>query len=141
MDFMGIGPLEVLLILILAFLLFGPEKLPDMAARAGQIYRNFRKTTFDLGKTISEELTSATGDEETKSASISSRAGKKADQLFRDFKEATSDLSKEITEELSAGTKAGKGSRTTSVTGLETKPKRRSDSKDNRTTRARRKTK
>ncbi len=56
MDFMGIGPLELLLILLLAFLFFGPEKLPGMAAKAGRWYRNFRKATFDLSKSFSEEL-------------------------------------------------------------------------------------
>lgn len=56
MDFMGIGPLELILILILGFLFFGPEKLPGMAAKAGKLYRNFRKATFDMSKSISEEL-------------------------------------------------------------------------------------
>ncbi|MFC1905809.1 twin-arginine translocase TatA/TatE family subunit [Chloroflexota bacterium] len=56
MDFMGIGPLELILILILGFLFFGPEKLPGMAAKAGRLYRNFRKSTFDMTKSISEEL-------------------------------------------------------------------------------------
>ncbi len=56
MDFMGIGPLELILILLLAFLFFGPEKLPGMAAKAGKLYRNFRKATFDMSKSISEEL-------------------------------------------------------------------------------------
>ena len=55
MDFMGIGPLELLLILLLGFLFLGPEKLPKVAAKAGQIYRTFRKATFDLSKTITEE--------------------------------------------------------------------------------------
>lgn len=53
---MGIGPLELILILILAFLFFGPEKLPGIAAKAGKLYRNFRKASFDLSRTISEEL-------------------------------------------------------------------------------------
>src|SRR4030042_1936707 len=56
MDFMGIGPFELILILILGFLFFGPEKLPGMAAKAGKLYRNFRKATFDMTKSISEEL-------------------------------------------------------------------------------------
>ncbi len=56
MDFMGIGPLELILILILAFIFLGPEKLPGMAAKAGKLYRNLRKATFDLSKTVSEEL-------------------------------------------------------------------------------------
>jgi Tat protein translocase TatB subunit len=60
MDFMGIGPFELLFILILAFLFFGPEKLPDMAAKAGRWYRNFRKATFDISKTLSEEISTET---------------------------------------------------------------------------------
>jgi sec-independent protein translocase protein TatB len=60
MDFMGIGPLELILILILAFLFFGPEKLPGMAAKAGRLYRNFRKSASEWGKTISEDLSSET---------------------------------------------------------------------------------
>ena len=56
MDFMGIGPLELILIMILGFLFFGPEKLPGMAAKAGKLYRNFRKATFDISKSISEEI-------------------------------------------------------------------------------------
>ena len=56
MDFMGIGPLELLLILLLGFLFLGPDRLPGMAAKAGRLYRNFKKATFDLSKTITEEL-------------------------------------------------------------------------------------
>jgi len=56
MNFLGIGPLEIAIILILAFLFFGPEKLPGMAAKAGKLYRNFRKATFDLSKTITDEV-------------------------------------------------------------------------------------
>ena len=56
MDFMGIGPLEILLVLIIGFLLLGPDKLPGMAAKAGRLYRNFKKATFDLSKTITEDL-------------------------------------------------------------------------------------
>ena len=56
MDFMGIGPLELLLVLIIGFLLLGPDKLPEMASKAGQLYRNFKKATFDLSKTITADL-------------------------------------------------------------------------------------
>lgn len=58
MSFLGMGPLEILLILILGFLFFGPEKLPQMAAKAGKLYRNFRKATFDLSKSITSEVDS-----------------------------------------------------------------------------------
>ena len=56
MDFMGIGPLEILVILLLAFLFFGPEKLPEIAAKAGQVYRNIKKASFDVTRTIASEI-------------------------------------------------------------------------------------
>jgi Sec-independent protein translocase protein TatA len=56
MDFLGIGPLEIILILILGLLFFGPEKLPGMAAKAARLYRNFRRSTYELTRDISEEI-------------------------------------------------------------------------------------
>lgn len=56
MDFMGIGFLELLLILVLSVIFIGPDKLPEIAAKAGQLFRGFRKATFDLTKSITEEL-------------------------------------------------------------------------------------
>lgn len=93
MDFMGIGPLELLLILIIGFLLLGPDKLPEMAAKAGQLFRNFKKATFDLSKTISEDLS-------TEKKTIS---------------EDLSNISKTITEDLSSENKAENDSMTASV--------------------------
>ncbi len=55
MDFIGIGPLELLVILIIGFLIFGPDKLPRMAASAGRLWHQFKRATFDLTKTIAEE--------------------------------------------------------------------------------------
>jgi TatA/E family protein of Tat protein translocase len=71
MDFFNIGPFELLLILILAFLFFGPEKLPGMAAKAGKLYHDFRKATLDIGKTVSEEISIETKTrEETKNQPV-----------------------------------------------------------------------
>ena len=52
------GPLEILLILILGFLFFGPEKLPQMAAKAGKLYRSLKKATVDLSRSITSEVDS-----------------------------------------------------------------------------------
>jgi sec-independent protein translocase protein TatB len=56
MDFFGIGPLEILVIAILAFLFFGPEKLPGIAAKAGQYYRKFTRAAADVTRTINAEI-------------------------------------------------------------------------------------
>lgn len=101
MDFMGIGPLEVLLVLIVGFLLLGPDKLPGMAAKAGQLYRNFKKATFDLTKTITEDVSS---EKKTISEDLSSISKAITEDLSSEKKSITEDLSsisKTITEDLS----------------------------------------
>ncbi len=44
MDFLGIGPMEVFVILVIAFIFLGPEKLPEIAAKMGRLYHNLTKT-------------------------------------------------------------------------------------------------
>jgi sec-independent protein translocase protein TatB len=66
MDFFGVGPLEIFLILILAFLFFGPEKLPGIAKKIGTIYRNLTKTTSEITRAINEEISLEEKKQETK---------------------------------------------------------------------------
>ena len=65
MDFLGMGPFEILLVLILGFLLLGPERLPGMAAKAGELYRKFTRATVNLSKSITEEVSAETKTEKT----------------------------------------------------------------------------
>ena len=55
MNFLDIGPIEFLVVLLIGFLIFGPEKLPGMAAKVGRSWNQFKKASFDFTKTISEE--------------------------------------------------------------------------------------
>lgn len=48
MGFFGIGPLEILVILMVALVIFGPGKLPEMAQTIGKGIREFREATGDL---------------------------------------------------------------------------------------------
>ena len=56
MDFLGIGPLELLLILIILLVVVGPEKLPDFARRLGHAVRAFRGATSNLTRELEREL-------------------------------------------------------------------------------------
>ncbi|HJX03122.1 MAG TPA: twin-arginine translocase TatA/TatE family subunit [Dehalococcoidia bacterium] len=56
MNFFGLGGLEIVLILLLGFLFFGPEKLPGIAAKAGKFMRNFSKATGELQRTLTSEI-------------------------------------------------------------------------------------
>lgn len=55
MDFFGIGPLELLLILVLALLLFGPARLVKISRQLGKTTRSLGKAFSDFSRGISEE--------------------------------------------------------------------------------------
>ena len=56
MDFFGIGPMEIILILIIGLLIFGPEKLPQIGRDLGKTLRSFKKATTDISAEVSREL-------------------------------------------------------------------------------------
>src|SRR4030042_1577558 len=56
MDFFGIGPLEIILILIIGLLVFGPQKLPQIGRDVGKAFRSFKKASMNLTAEIQEEL-------------------------------------------------------------------------------------
>jgi sec-independent protein translocase protein TatB len=52
----GLGMGEVVIILVLALLLLGPQRLPDAAKQIGKGLREFRKATEDLKQQFESEL-------------------------------------------------------------------------------------
>jgi sec-independent protein translocase protein TatA len=55
----NIGPFELLLVLILALLILGPGKLPEVGNALGRTIREFRKATTDVEDALKVEPTSA----------------------------------------------------------------------------------
>jgi TatA/E family protein of Tat protein translocase len=56
MDFLGIGPMEIILILIIGLIIFGPGKMPQIARDLGKAIRSFKKATSDLTAEVSKEM-------------------------------------------------------------------------------------
>ena len=56
MDFFDIGPMEVLVVLIVALIAFGPGKVVDAGRTMGKAIHSFRKAAFDLTDQISKEV-------------------------------------------------------------------------------------
>jgi len=44
----GIGPLELIVVLVIALLVLGPGKLPDVGSALGKSIREFRKAASDV---------------------------------------------------------------------------------------------
>ena len=56
MDFFGIGFGEVLLVLIVALIIWGPKRLPGIARMLGKTMHTLRKATNDLTSQITREI-------------------------------------------------------------------------------------
>ncbi len=54
----GLGPMEVILILVLALVVFGPKRLPEMGKSIGKAIREFKS----VGNEIQDEITKVTDD-------------------------------------------------------------------------------
>lgn len=51
----NIGPFELLLVLILALLILGPGKLPEVGSALGRTIREFRKASTDVEDSLRVE--------------------------------------------------------------------------------------
>ncbi len=52
----GMGMGELLLILVIALLIFGPDKLPQVARNVGKFMSNLKRTTDDIRFSIEREI-------------------------------------------------------------------------------------
>ena len=50
----GIGLAEVILIAVLALMILGPEKFPDMAKKAGKLFAQFQRMGREFKNTVAE---------------------------------------------------------------------------------------
>ena len=52
----GLGAMEILIILVIAFMLFGPKELPEMGKQLGKAIKGFKETTDDLRQSVEPEI-------------------------------------------------------------------------------------
>jgi sec-independent protein translocase protein TatA len=52
----GLGAGEILIILIIAFLLFGPKQLPEIGRQVGKAVKGLKETADDLRKSVEPEV-------------------------------------------------------------------------------------
>jgi Tat protein translocase TatB subunit len=88
MDILGIGFAEIVFILIIAMMVFGPRRLPEIAAKAGKTVRDLRNMSNGLLAEWQREITVAARLEELE----------KAKQDFNQMKEEFTGVKQEITD-------------------------------------------
>jgi sec-independent protein translocase protein TatA len=55
----GIGPMELIVVLVIALLIFGPKKLPDLGRSVGSGMREFKNSVTGGGDDERDELPAA----------------------------------------------------------------------------------
>ncbi len=66
MNFLGMGPAELILIFIIALIVFGPGKLPEVGQALGKGIRDFRKMSQELSQQVNLEAMTADLEEQEK---------------------------------------------------------------------------
>ena len=56
MNFLGVGPAELLVILVVALIFVGPERLPRLAADIARTIRELRKYTSSIAAEFTEVI-------------------------------------------------------------------------------------
>jgi sec-independent protein translocase protein TatA len=105
MNFFDIGMLEIVLILTVAILIFGPGRIPEIARQMGKGMRAFRKITGDLTK----EFTRALDAEEKQASSKPAAGGGKSESLGDVAKKAVTDKAGKSLDKFLGGSGEGKG--------------------------------
>lgn len=56
MNFLNVGPLELMLVLVVALIVFGPQRLPEIGATVGRAIREFQRAQQEIVQEFSREL-------------------------------------------------------------------------------------
>ena len=86
---MGLGTLEVIVILMVAIAIFGPQRMSEIGRSVGKAVREFKKVSADFTKTITEE-------------------GSQVGNPVHEIKKMSSDFTKTISGEVSPKEEAGR---------------------------------
>ena len=89
MDFFGIGFGEIVLILILGLIIFGPGKLPEVARTVGRYVRVLRKMSSEFTEAVKKEIDL---DEDMKNLGSDLDAAKKQLTLREDMNRIANDI-------------------------------------------------
>ncbi len=61
MGFLGIGALEAVVIVVIALIIFGPGRLPEIMGDAGRMLRDFRRATRELTGDFEDSINEVRG--------------------------------------------------------------------------------
>ncbi len=62
MEVFGIGPLEIVLVVLIAFIVLGPERIPEVMRQLGKWTRQLRETVNNITRDYNTEIRELTGE-------------------------------------------------------------------------------
>ena len=80
MDFMGIGPLELIVILVIGLLVLGPNRMVDTARSLGRMWREVQRGLRDVTRSVNVELEEDSRDSKAPQRGEVSADSKESDQ-------------------------------------------------------------
>ncbi len=103
MDFLGMGWFEIAIVLLVALIVLGPEKLPHYARNIGKFIRQFRKITTGVSKEITKAMDFDEEDEAEEGIKkelrdITTSLEEDAAELRRSLSEEAESISKTVSE-------------------------------------------
>lgn len=99
MDILGIGFAELLLIFVIAIMIFGPRRLPEIARQAARILGDLRRMSQQLLKEWQRELDEAANLEELRKARDEMKdMSQSISKIGQDIKTEASEAGKEISQ-------------------------------------------
>ncbi len=57
----GIGPTELIVILVIALIVIGPKKLPEIAKVLGKTFAEFKRATEEIKNSVKDDIEKTTG--------------------------------------------------------------------------------
>jgi len=94
MDILGIGFPELILIFIIALMVFGPRRLPEIAAKVGKTVADLRNMSSGLLTEWQREIAVATRVEELE------KTRQELDQIKQDLKQTQGELAAEASDQV-----------------------------------------
>jgi TatA/E family protein of Tat protein translocase len=98
MNFLGMGAMEIIVIMVVALIIFGPDKLPEMGAQAGKALRDFRNMTREMTGDFEESISDVRGAMDDMKSTVA--------EVQRDTRDLATSVT-EITDSAAAEVRAG----------------------------------
>ena len=92
-NFLGIGPLELLVVLVVLLIFVGPSRLPEIASQAGKAFRKLKEASNDLTKDFQEMADEAKDIKKEAKNAVNPTAG-----LSKEAKEIADDIAQTHTD-------------------------------------------